>query len=200
MYNFVKFIKQLFLTKRSGDGLVPSDNKPLPVPMLTNCQGCPQPLQDGKFAGKAQVIKWLIHSLFSVPWECGFDFRGVILKFAVVITLISISSTIPLWWVTLLSTYDKSTFVQVMAWWCQATSHDLNQCWLRSMVPNGITRPQWIDNINSLWPSVAVKIICASGARLTKAYDVTIQRYRNSHTKIHDSKRIFCGVQLQNFV
>ena len=27
-----------------------------------------------------------------------------------------------------------------------------------------------------------------SGARLTKAYDVTIQRYRNSHAKIHDSK------------
>ena len=28
----------------------------------------------------------------------------------------------------------------------------------------------------------------ASGARLTKAYDVTIQRYRNSHAKIEDSK------------
>ena len=28
----------------------------------------------------------------------------------------------------------------------------------------------------------------APGARLTKAYDVTIQRYRNSHEKIHDSK------------
>ena len=26
------------------------------------------------------------------------------------------------------------------------------------------------------------------GARLTKAYDVTIQRYRNSHAKIEDSK------------
>ena len=28
----------------------------------------------------------------------------------------------------------------------------------------------------------------SSGARLTKDYDVTIQRYRNSHAKIHDSK------------
>ena len=27
-----------------------------------------------------------------------------------------------------------------------------------------------------------------TGARLTKAYDVTIQRYRNSHAKIEDSK------------
>ena len=28
----------------------------------------------------------------------------------------------------------------------------------------------------------------SSGARLTKAYDVTIQRYRNLHAKIEDSK------------
>ena len=28
----------------------------------------------------------------------------------------------------------------------------------------------------------------ASGARLTKAYDVTIQRYRNSHAKMQDSE------------
>ena len=28
----------------------------------------------------------------------------------------------------------------------------------------------------------------SSGARLTKAYDDTIQRYRNSHAKIEDSK------------
>ena len=28
----------------------------------------------------------------------------------------------------------------------------------------------------------------STGARLTKAYDVTIQRYRNSHANIEDSK------------
>ena len=38
------------------------------------------------------------------------------------------------------------------------------------------------------------------GARLTKANDVTIQRYRNSHAKIEDRKCIFCGVWVQNFV
>ena len=32
------------------------------------------------------------------------------------------------------------------------------------------------------------KTVDIAGARLTKAYDVTIQRYRNSHAKIHDSK------------
>ena len=39
---------------------------------------------------------------------------------------------------------DKSTLVQVMAWCRQATSHYLNQCWLRSLSPYGVTRPQWV--------------------------------------------------------
>ena len=39
-----------------------------------------------------------------------------------------------------------------------------------------------------------------SGARLTKAYDVTIQRHRNSHAKIEDSKMHFCVVWVQNFM
>ena len=37
---------------------------------------------------------------------------------------------------------DTSTLVQVMAWCRQATSHYLSQCWPRSMLPYGITRPQ----------------------------------------------------------
>ena len=43
-------------------------------------------------------------------------------------------------------TDEKSTLVQVMAWCCQATSHYLSQCWLRSMLPYGVTRPQWINS------------------------------------------------------
>ena len=37
-------------------------------------------------------------------------------------------------------TDDKSTLVQVMACCRQATSHNLSQCWPRSMSPNGVTR------------------------------------------------------------
>ena len=37
-------------------------------------------------------------------------------------------------------------------------------------------------------PSVRLKSVVSPGARLTKAYDVTIQRYRNSHAKIGNSK------------
>ena len=43
-------------------------------------------------------------------------------------------------------TDDKSTLAQVMAWCHQATSHYLSQCWPRSMLPNGVTRPQWIND------------------------------------------------------
>ena len=37
------------------------------------------------------------------------------------------------------------------------------------------------------------------GARLTKAYDVTIQRYRNSHAKKHDSKMHILRCMGSNF-
>ena len=40
---------------------------------------------------------------------------------------------------------DKSTLVQVMAWWRQASSHYLSQCWPSSLTPYDITRPQWVN-------------------------------------------------------
>ena len=42
-------------------------------------------------------------------------------------------------------TDDKSRLVQVMAWCHQATSHYLSQCWLSSLSPYDITRPQWVN-------------------------------------------------------
>ena len=42
-------------------------------------------------------------------------------------------------------TDGKSTLVQVMAWCRQATSHYLNQCWPRSPMSYGVTRPQWVN-------------------------------------------------------
>ena len=36
-----------------------------------------------------------------------------------------------------------------MAWCRQATSHYLNQCWPRSPMPYGVTRPQWVK---THWP------------------------------------------------
>ena len=42
---------------------------------------------------------------------------------------------------------DKSTLVQVMTWCHQAPSHYLNQCWVRSVTPYSITRPQWVNTL-----------------------------------------------------
>ena len=52
---------------------------------------------------------------------------------------------------TLAST--KLTLVQVMAWFCQATSHYLNQCCPRLLMPYGITRQQETSHyLNQCWP------------------------------------------------
>ena len=46
-------------------------------------------------------------------------------------------------------TDDQSTLVRVMAWYRQATSHHLSQCWPRSLSPYGVTRPQWVNTIRT---------------------------------------------------
>ena len=56
-----------------------------------------------------------------------------------------ISCEIALIWMSLDFTDDQSTLVQVMAWCRQATNHYLSQCWPRSLSPQGVTRPQWVD-------------------------------------------------------
>ena len=46
-------------------------------------------------------------------------------------------------------TDDKSTLVQVMAWFRQAPIHYLSQCWPRFISPYGVTRPQWVRSLDS---------------------------------------------------
>ena len=65
------------------------------------------------------------------------------------------SCEIALWWIPQHTFDDKSTLVKVMAWWCQAASHYLSQCWPRCMSPYGVTMPQWVKTINTtLCPKV----------------------------------------------
>ena len=75
------------------------------------------------------------------------NFRWVIFKLISVTDGWGISCKIALRWTPLDLTDDKSTLVQVMAWCRQATSHYLSQCWPKSMSPNGITRPQWVNTL-----------------------------------------------------
>ena len=72
------------------------------------------------------------------------NFRKVMFQLILVIDGWSISCKIVLKWMPMDLTDGKSTLVQVMAWCRQATSHYLSQCWLRSLSPYGVIRPQWV--------------------------------------------------------
>ena len=85
-------------------------------------------------------FRW-VNSL--APGRFQINFRQVIFMLTLVNCGWGISHEIALRWMPLDLTGDKSTLIQVMAWCRQATSHYLNRCWLRSISPNGITRPQW---------------------------------------------------------
>ena len=74
-------------------------------------------------------------------------FRHVILKQILVIDGWGTSCEIALGWMSLNLTDDKSTLVQVMAWCRQATCHYLSQCWPRSLLPCGVTRRQWVNEM-----------------------------------------------------
>ena len=50
---------------------------------------------------------------------------------------------------------DQSSLVEVMARCRQATSHYLIQCWPRSLLPYGLTRPQWVNTLR-LWQMSAI--------------------------------------------
>ena len=66
-----------------------------------------------------------------------------------------ISCEIALIWISHDLNDEKSTFIQVMAWCRQATSHYLNQCWHRSLSPYGVTRPQWVKEYKPFISSAA---------------------------------------------
>ena len=83
------------------------------------------------------------------PGRFQFHFRKVIFKLTLVNDGRGISYEIALRWMPQDLTDDESTLVQVMAWCRQASSHYLSQCWPRSMSPNGVTRPQWVNSESS---------------------------------------------------
>ena len=55
-----------------------------------------------------------------------------------------ISCEVVLRWMSLDLTNNNSTLVQILARSNLVTSHYLSQCWLGSMLPYGVTRPQWL--------------------------------------------------------
>ena len=46
-----------------------------------------------------------------------------------------------------------------MAWCLTAPSHYLNQCWGRSMLSHGVTRPQWVNEMSYLIKTTSLDIL-----------------------------------------
>ena len=78
------------------------------------------------------------------PWRSGCDSKNGIFNLVLLIGIFRSSHDNALRWMPKDLTDDTSTLVQVMAWCRQATSHYLSQCWLSSLSPYGIARPQWV--------------------------------------------------------
>ena len=91
----------------------------------------------------------LLNSLAPGRSEC--DSKNVIFNLVLLIGIFRSSHDNALRWMTQDLTDDKSTLVQVMAWCRQAASHYLSQCWLSSLSPCGVTRPQWVKSQQWSW-------------------------------------------------
>ena len=85
-----------------------------------------------------------VNSLGPGRSEC--DSKNGIFNLVLLIGIFRSAHDNSFWWMPQIFTDDKSTLVQVMAWCRQAASHYLSQCWLRSLSPYGVTRPQWVKS------------------------------------------------------
>ena len=81
----------------------------------------------------------------------GRSFKNVIFNLALLIGIYKSSYQNVIRWIPQDLTDNKSTLVQVMAWCHQVTSHYLNQCWLSSLSPYGVIRPQWVILFSYFW-------------------------------------------------
>ena len=96
----------------------------------------------------------------SNSWVSGrfrWDFKNIIFNLVLLIGIFRSSYDNALIWMPRHLTHDTSTLVQVMAWCRQAASHYLSHCLPRSMSPDGLTRPQWVNSYMSQDGVIIVK-------------------------------------------
>ena len=124
----------------------------LVVSILVAEAQCPVIMSQAICSHSADLLQFLLlhgsgSSLKSLtPGKFEWYFRYQTFQIISVINGWGISCELALRWTSLDLTDDKSTLVQVMAWCRQATCHYLSQCWPRSMLPFGVTRPQWVKD------------------------------------------------------
>ena len=78
------------------------------------------------------------------PGRSEYNSENVIFNLGLLTGIFRSSYDNALQWMPQVLTDDKSTLVPVMAWCRQATSHYLSQCWLSSLSPYGVARPQCV--------------------------------------------------------
>ena len=88
---------------------------------------------------------WHHHFNSPAPGRSECDFKNLIFNLVLLIVIFRCSHDNALRWMPQDLTDDKSTLVQVMVWCCQATSHYLSQCWVSSLSPYGVAKPQWVN-------------------------------------------------------
>ena len=96
-------------------------------------------------------LSWTSNSLVPGRWDSTFE--TIIFKLIIWNSSLGLCCEIALRLMPLNLTNENLTWVQVMAWCRQETSHYLNQWWPRSPTSYGITRLHWV---NSLRPSDAI--------------------------------------------
>ena len=106
------------------------------------------------FIGYIIIFVWCIDLMLGsccavnslAPGKSGCDSKNGIFNLVLLIGIFRSFHNNALRWMSEDLNDDKSTLVQVMAWGNQATSHCLSQCWLSSLLPYGVARPQWVIN------------------------------------------------------
>ena len=128
------------------------------------------------------------------------NFRHVIFKQILAIDGWDISCETALILMSLDFTDDQSTWVQVMAWCRQATSHYLSQCWPRSLSPYGVTRPQWVNRtrtrtrqwnilltLHSTAPTKSCTLSRQCGCQSGNVWQMRSHAYKNVKSLIYDT-------------
>ena len=110
------------------------------------------------------------HSSLMMSWgtHCPLRVVAVILKSKHMLQIKFLSTfEIALRWMPNNTLEDKSILDQVIAWCSQAISHYLSQCWSRSMLSHGVTRPQRVKeglpSIHSAYQPVNILRMRQSG-------------------------------------
>ena len=142
--------------------------------------------------GKCEGAIWpslspctVINPILLTPGKCGDYFKSVLFKLLIQNSSLGAHCKIVLRWMPQNLMSEKSTLVQVMAWCRQATSHYLDQCCPRSLMPYGIISPWWV-NVEKvrLWNTnctITFVVVCRLCCRRRSWRDAVVTRRKTTH-------------------